>query len=370
MIVLFIILNMIYMLFMLALNIAWRVIMTRKTAGRLATNRQISVIVPVRNEQKNIQKLLNQLAAQDYPKERYEIIVVDDHSSDQTASMALALMEAGFDNMSLVHLEGSKRGKKAALTQGINKANGEIIITTDGDCQVGEKWLKSIDHSFDEEVKMVFGPVAMRAETFFEKLQMIDFAALIGVGAATWQLGMEGMCNGANLAFRKDVFWACNGYQGTEQYPSGDDEFLLRKIHLKYPDGIRFLKNYDAVVYTEAQPGLDALINQRKRWAGKWKVHKDFSTRLIAMFVFFYYALFLATTIWSIAMAEHFDVILVVWCVKWLLDVVLVQGVLRLSNQQIPVMASMVLSLAYPFYAIGIGISTINYTFEWKGRQY
>jgi len=370
MIALFITMNMLYLLFMLVLIVAWHLINTQKTTADSGENVQVSVIVPVRNEQENIQKLLDQLMKQDYPKELFEIIVVNDHSTDRTASIVETIKQSGVDNLHMIHLEDSENGKKIALTRGIDKAMGEIIITTDGDCEVGNQWLKSITNSFDQGVMMLFGPVGMRPRTFFEKLQMIDFAALIGVGAASWNLGMAGMCNGANLAFRKETFLECNGYVGTEKYPSGDDEFLLRKIHQRYNKGIRFLKNNEAMVYTEAQLNLNAFVNQRKRWAGKWKVHKDLTTKLIALFVFFYYALLIIGTVWSIAINENIDIILAVWSMKWLLDVVFVQGVLNLSNQRLPFIASLVLSLGYPFYAIGIGISSINYTFEWKGRKY
>lgn len=370
MIALFVTMNMLYLLFMLVLNVAWRLIKTQNTTTDWVENVQVSVIVPVRDEQENIQKLLDQLMKQDSPKEFFEIIVVNDHSTDGTVAKVEAIMERGVDNLHLIHLEDSENGKKTGLTRGIDKAKGEIIVTTDGDCEVGTQWLKSITSRFDQGVMMVFGPVGMRARNFFEKMQMIDFTALIGVGAATWRLGMASMCNGANLAFRKDVFLECNGYEGTEQHPSGDDEFLLRKIHQRYPRGIKFLKNNEAMVYTEAQLDFSSFVNQRKRWAGKWKVHKDVSTKLIALFVFFYYALLIIATVWSIAINENIHIILSAWILKWLLDVLFVQGVLNLNNQRLPLIASLVLSLLYPFYAIGIGISSINYTFEWKGRKY
>lgn len=367
----FIGMSVVYLIFMLAMIVSWYKIPGNSTSTDQSTLMKISVIVPVRNEAKHIARLLDQIRTQDYTSSPFEIIIVNDHSTDDTVAIVEKFKEKNGISLHLINLEDLKEGKKAALTEGIYKANGEIIVTTDGDCEVGNEWLSTVVNRFDDETKMVFGPVAIRGNTFFDKLQMMDFAGLIGVGGATWQMGLSGMCNGANLAFRKDVFQECNGYEGSELYPSGDDEFLLRKVHDYYPKGIRFVKSKSAVVFTGAQATIKSFVHQRIRWAGKWKLHHDLATKLLAIFIFSFYALMLIVTGRSLLFFyEDINIVISIWGVKWLLDVVLVGSVLKLSNQRLFILESIILSLIYPFYAIGIGISTINYTFEWKGRKY
>lgn len=359
-----------YLVFMLVMITAWIRIPSTNSSIKKQPALSVSVIIPVRNESKNIAKLLRQLMSQSYPKELFEIIVVNDHSTDNTSAIIEQLkIEEGI-NLRLMNLKKLKEGKKAALTEGITAANGEIILTTDGDCEVSKEWIQTIINSFDEHTQMAFGLVAILDKNFFSKLQMIDFAALIGIGAASWRLGTAGMCNGANLAFRKLVFQECGGYEGSEKHPSGDDEFLLRKVSEQYPQGIQFIKSRLAVVFTGAQPNLQTFIQQRIRWAGKWKLHKDITTKLVAIFVFLFYSSLLIGTGISFFSSQYLSIILAIWGVKWLLDVVLVKAVLNIGNQRLPLIESIVLSMLYPFYAIGIGISTINYTFEWKGRKY
>jgi cellulose synthase/poly-beta-1,6-N-acetylglucosamine synthase-like glycosyltransferase len=370
MIVLFLLFGGLYMVFLIITIVSWHAIQPLKMIDEKERGLSVSVIIPVRNEERNIGKLLAEIESQIYPKENLEILVVNDHSTDRSVNAINGSIQGSTSTIKLINLSDGKAGKKSALSAGINQANGEIIITIDGDCSVGKNWVGSMASTFEDEVQMAFGPVAISTQSFFDKLQMIDFSALIGVGAATWQLGMSGMCNGANLAFRKNAFEACHGYAGSEQHPSGDDEFLMRKMHEAYPKGIRFVKSTEAVVFTEPQPSLRDFINQRIRWAGKWKLHKDWNTKMMALFMFVFYALLIGVSIYSSLEQENLLLVGSIWGLKWVLDVLLVKSVLKLSDQKVCIAASLLLSLVYPFYTFGIGISTINYTFEWKGRKY
>ena len=338
MVVLFIIVGVLYAVFMITMIAAWHSIQRKDASIGNKTPLSISVIVPVRNEEESLLGLLNQIISQDYSVDRFEVIIVNDHSTDHTVSIVQKVIENSTDNIRLLNLKDYENGKKAALGKGIKETIGDIIVTTDGDCEVGSKWLKSIASVFDDSVQLVFGPVAIRSSTFFGKLQMIDFAALIGIGAATWKLGKPGMCNGANLAFRKKVFEECNGYEGSERHPSGDDEFFLRKVFEKYPKGIRFLKETAAVVKTNPQPNFRSFIQQRIRWAGKWKLHRDFTTKLTALFMFLFYIVVLVGTSWALITQRNIDVVVTIWGVKWILDIILVSAVLKLSDQKIPLL--------------------------------
>ena len=173
----------------------------------------ISVIVAVRNEERNIEALLNALKAQKYTT--FEVIVVDDHSDDATARL---IDEFDFEKLSLIHAVG--QGKKAAIRQAIGITKGDVVAFTDGDCMMGDEWLAAINGYFIESDKVIgCGAVNFKECTStFEKMQQIEFASLIGVGAAFLGLKKPTMCNGANIFYKKALFEEVNGFEGNDHF--------------------------------------------------------------------------------------------------------------------------------------------------------
>src|SRR5213075_2078285 len=124
--------------------------------------------------------------------------------------------------------------------------------------------------------RFISGPVKLEeGNSLFGKMQVTEFASLIGTGAASIGFGMPNMCNGANLAFEKAAFVAVNGYAGNDKIASGDDEFLMHKIHSQFPGSVCFLKNPKAIVRTNVQQSLSGFLSQRIRWASKWKFYDN-----------------------------------------------------------------------------------------------
>ena len=197
----------------------------------------ISVIVAFRNEEATIGRLIDNLQEQEYPRDKFEVVLINDHSEDNSVSV---INESLRGPISSKLMNNATPGKKSALTKGIRHSVGTIMVTTDADCRMGKDWLRSINNSFyDESVKMTFGPVKFQTDdTLFSTMQAIEFSSLIGSGAATAAFGFPTLCNGANLAFTKDVFTETGGYDGNEHIASGDDEFLMRKIEAKHIDTI------------------------------------------------------------------------------------------------------------------------------------
>ncbi|MCY7359933.1 MAG: glycosyltransferase, partial [Rudanella sp.] len=207
----------------------------------------ISVIIPVRNEAENLPFLLQDLARQTYS--HFEVIVADDSSTDDTVAVVRQLADGLPYTLTLLPLTDERTGapKKRAIAQSIKIAQGDLILTTDGDCRAGPDWVLSFATFYTEhKPKMITGPVtftsAMSAwQTLFSQLQTVEFASLIGSGAATLALGMPTMCNGANLCYEKRVFDEVKGFAGIDHVASGDDELLMHKIAKQYPSGVKFL---------------------------------------------------------------------------------------------------------------------------------
>ena len=336
---------------------------------RIVTKKQdtipfITVVIAARNEEKNIESLLNDLARQTYLS--YEVIIVDDHSEDATVQIAQRVAKE-YTLFSVINSTHS--GKKLALTEGIRHAQGSIIVTTDADCRVPAHWLSAIAIYFQmPEVKMVFGGVRMQQENFFHNVQAIEFSSLIGSAAATATIGYPTMCNGANIAYRKAVFEEVNGYTGNTHVPSGDDEFLMRKIRELYPTGIYFMNDPQGVVTTQPSETVGAFIRQRLRWAGKWRYNTSVYTTLVAVYIFLIQAITLLC--WTLLFFDERlqAFALVFLTVKMLTEFLFLKSVCRFLGCRWNGLAFMTLQFIYPFYVTGIGLFAHFIPQQWKGR--
>jgi cellulose synthase/poly-beta-1,6-N-acetylglucosamine synthase-like glycosyltransferase len=330
----------------------------------------LSVIVPFRNEEQNIFNVLGDLFQQNYPTEKFEILLVNDHSEDHSMQKAEeAIKMSSFSKCIFIH--PAKSGKKAAITEGVRQASGDVIVTIDADCRVGRDWLKSINAIVvDQNIKMVFGAVRIEPDdSIFSNMQSIEFSSLIGSGAASLAHGVPTMCNGANLAFRKETFNEVNGYEGNMQIASGDDEFLMRKISRKYPKGIAFNNYKPSIVITYAQSALSDFLAQRIRWAGKWRAHHDIKSKLLALFIFSFHALLLASPFFIM----HNKLALVVFGVLFLCKAIVEYRFLRIVNFWLNArwnwLAFILLQLTYSLYAVVTALAALVVLPHWKGRK-
>ncbi len=300
---LFLFIQLLYSLFTLLLWAAWRRIGRSASSSLTPAQPLLSVVIAVRDEEDNIGTLLQDLDKQSCASDAFEVIVVDDHSADRTARIVEETAPAVSFPLRLLHLHNYLAAgaagagyKKEAIRCGVEAARGEWIVLTDGDCRVGSGWLKSIATEVTgNSAQMISGPVTFHSEaSFFQKMQTVEFASLIGSGAATLQLGLPTMCNAANLAFSKRAFQDVNGYAGTAHTATGDDLFLMHKIHTRFPGCVRFLKERESIVYTRAKADWQSFYQQRKRWASKWNLYQDRRVTVLAVLVFLSNAALLA----------------------------------------------------------------------------
>lgn len=252
-----------------------------------------SVIISARNEEDQIEECLLSILNQTYPKQLFEVIVIDDHSTDNTPTIVRNLQER-FSNLHLLILEDILGGKqlnsykKKAIELAIKQAKGDWILTTDADCFVPENWIKTFAAFIEnEQSKFVAAPVKfINSGSFVSIFQCLDFMSLQGITAASVNNKFHSMCNGANLAYNKKAFFEVDGFAGIDNIASGDDMLLMHKIYLKHPEGIKFLLSPDVVVETLPMPDWKSFFNQRIRWASKADKYKD--KRIFAVLVCVY----------------------------------------------------------------------------------
>lgn len=248
----------------------------------------VTVIIPARNEEHQIGNLLEDLGAQEYPAELLTVVVMDDHSTDGTATICEEKMaeRPGWKVLAVERPLGSAY-KKAAISQGIQSSEGSIIVTTDADCRAGSRWIRTLVDGFDSQTGLVSGPVCMWDNgSWFEQFQALEFCGLIAIGAGSMQRGAPNMCNGANLAYRREVFEQVKGFEGIDHIASGDDELLMHKIHSMTPYSVRFQKHREAIVRTAPCSSFSQFVHQRIRWVSKSTHYKNRSITLTMSIIY------------------------------------------------------------------------------------
>lgn len=251
----------------------------------------VSIIVPFRNEEKNIVNTHLSLTSQNYPQEKFEIVFVDDASDDNSLEILSSLPKK--ENVSVYSVPkdySTNAHKKRAIRFGIEQSRGEIIVTTDADCIHQKAWLKNLLKFMDEKTGFVSGPVEFISDSsLFSRMQRLEFAGLVITGAGLIGSGNPIICNAANIAYRKKVFDEVGGFTYQMSLSSGDDELLMQKIHRDTDYKIKFALDKNAIVSTETNPTIKDFYHQRKRWASKGLFYGDsfLLTKLVLIFLFY-----------------------------------------------------------------------------------
>lgn len=251
----------------------------------------ISIIIPFRNESENILANLKSIEKQNYPTDKYEVIYVDDFSTDDSIELLKVSIKNSNVKVISVPEDYSKYAhKKRAIRFGIQNSKGDIIVTTDADCFHTSEWLKTLLSTFTDNTGFVSGPVQfIDEEKYFSKLQKLEFAGLVLVGAGLIGIKKPTICNAANLAYRKKAFDEVNGFADQMNLSSGDDELLMQKIKKETKYEVKFCLNKNAIVSTEANASMSKFYNQRKRWSSKGLFYADkfLVLKLIGFYMFF-----------------------------------------------------------------------------------
>jgi poly-beta-1,6-N-acetyl-D-glucosamine synthase len=242
-----------------------------------------SIVIACRNEEQNLPLLLKDLSEQDYNDDSYEVIIVDDNSSDLTFETASKFKLI----KNLVVLHNESKGKKQAIRTGISSSRGKLIITTDADCRMGDRWLKTISSFYESQnPELIICPVKLESRPgFFQKFQELEFLSLQGITAGTALLADPVMCNGANLAFSKEAYKK-HSENLHDELPSGDDVFLLLSIKNDPGSQIKWIESGEAMITTRQAESMGSFLRQRARWISKAGAYKDNYTRLLAIVTF------------------------------------------------------------------------------------
>jgi cellulose synthase/poly-beta-1,6-N-acetylglucosamine synthase-like glycosyltransferase len=331
---------------------------------------RISVVVAARNEENDIDTCLQSLLKQTYPTNSYEIIIVDDGSTDKTASIVKSFSErfAHVHLLSLVFDSEQNIGRKPiALAKGIAQASGEIILTTDADCIVPPQWIEIMANHFKEGVVFVAGPVAERdAITFFAKMEQLEFLGLITTGAGLIGSGRPIICNGANLGYRKDAFIAIDGFNAESS--SNDDESLMNKMVHRKIGKVVFAPEADAIVTTNSSNTILTFLRQRIRWANKRGHYEDKSIFFTLVGLYLFFVSMLTATVLFFREPRIYQLLLIAFSSKILVDYFTLRSGAKLFRQHIPIFHFLIAEFLHvPYIVIAAAFGQVA-SMRWKGR--
>jgi cellulose synthase/poly-beta-1,6-N-acetylglucosamine synthase-like glycosyltransferase len=332
-----------------------------------------SVLLAARDEAAALPHLLAALHAQTLAPHLFEVLIADDHSTDSTAALVQAAARTAPFALRLISLPPGLTGKKAALAAAETQARAPWVVATDADCRPGSGWLAAYAALLQAQPALHFisGPVRLTpGGAWFDGLLALEFAGLIGVGAGCIARGRPTMCNGANLAYRRTTFHEVGGYADNAGIASGDDEFLLHKVHQRYPAGVRFLAQADAVVDTPAPATLAALLRQRVRWASKYPHYRTAAPRRLALLVVEANVSLALGVVLGCSWPAWWPWAAAGWALKLGADTWLLWPVLGLLRRRRWLAWLLPLQLLYAPYALAVGLAgQRRQGYRWKGRQ-
>jgi cellulose synthase/poly-beta-1,6-N-acetylglucosamine synthase-like glycosyltransferase len=333
---------------------------------------KVSILIPARNEEKNIANVLQDILQQTYPAELIQIIVIDDHSADGTIKIAeeqsekiqVLRLETFLSLHEIIHSH-----KKKAIEIAVEQASGDLIITTDADCRMKNNWLGSIVSFYEKtNCKMIVAPVSYFHErTIFENLQALDFLGFIGITGACLQFNFANTCNGANLAYEKNAFNEVGGY-GSDQLSSGDDMLLMHKIAKRFPKQVHFLKNRNAIVFTYAQRNIADFFRQRIRWTSKTNDYSDKRVTFILYATFIFYVSIFWNAVFSFFDAAFVPVLVFQVVIKMFCDLIFLASVLPFFRRQKLLLLFLPAWAFHILYVLIAGLLVNFFKPKWKER--
>ena len=336
---------------------------------------KVTVVVPVRNEECKIGNCIRCVLEQNYPMQLLEILVVNDFSSDET----LQVVKHFEPQIELIDLKEvlpedfrNKANKKTAIKLAIEKAKGDLIVTTDGDCEMGKNWIRSLVYYFEfENHKLISAPVQFsKTRNLLGYFQELDLMSMVAIGAADIQNGRPTMCNGANLCYEKNAFNELGGFEGIEDVPTGDDLFILHKFHRQFPGLLAFVKSPEAIVYTHAENSISSFFWQRIRWLSKSTKfqYKVVTATLVMSYIF---NLFIVLNlILAFAISRYFLYVFFAMLIsKIICEMAFLGRITKFFNRPKLLYLIPVISVFHIVYVVVLGLLGNLIGYRWKGRK-
>ena len=339
----------------------------------IAAKTKFSVIIPFRNEAKNLPALLQSISELNYPKDLYEVIFVDDASDDESSEQLMGFLAQARNDIKIIqNIRKTNSPKKDAITSAIDIAKYDWIVTTDADCMLPKFWLDAFDTYIQtHQPELVVAPVTYaEPKNFIERFQLLDVLSLQGATIGGFGIKRPFLCNGANLAYKKILFQSLQGFEGNAHIASGDDIFLLEKAIKKDKKNVHYLKSKYSIVTTQAQPNAESLIAQRVRWASKTTAYQNLFGKLAGIIVLLMNVL----VVWLVAMIIvnliHYKIVLYILLIKFYIDLLLIYKSAQFFEQKSVLKTYIPSFFLYPIFSVYVAFLSVFSEYKWKSRTY
>ncbi len=328
----------------------------------------VSVVIAFRNEAGNMETLVLSLRNQAYPMEKFEVILVNDHSEDGSEIKALELCST-LPNFRVINNPTHPGGKKSALEAGILCSLNELIITTDADCTFQPEWIDTLAGFYRvEQPDMIIGPVDITCEPgFFGKYQEVEFLSLVASGAGAAAAERPIYCNAACFAFRKSLFFEMNDPLN-RKVVSGDDTFFLHALKRMKGNKIRLLKSYHAVATTRGYSSVKDYMDQHRRWVSKSIHYRDPDVILTAVTVLLVNLCVFVSALLLVA-GRNYWLFPLMFSSKAFSDYLMIRDYMRFCRKKTSLAEFLTFSVVYPVVTLWISFTGMVIGTQWKGRH-
>ena len=252
-----------YLIFQVLILIANRRLFSQKILGKDLAG--ISVIIAAKNEASNLPALITSIDKLDYPENYYEIIIIDDESTDNTFELCSKLI-GGKNNFKIIKATNKKfPTKRGALAVGIERSSFKNIMITDADCMPQEEWLWAFAAMFNMGYDFLIGIAPFTEENnLINKISRFENFRTSLLTASAVYLGLPYSAAARNFGFNKSAYEKISGYTNTLDTLSGDDDLLLREA-VKNNLRIGVVTEQESFVYSRTKKNLKDYLNQRSR---------------------------------------------------------------------------------------------------------
>ena len=331
---------------------------------------KVSLLIPFRNEAKNLPKLVMDIQTQLYPSALLEVIFINDHSEDESVAILEHVIKET-DKLSIIHLPNHLFGKKAAISLGVKEAGNDWIIQVDADCRIPHGFIgEHASAAQNPQLAFIAGSVLLRESgDLWNKFEVLEFMSLIGSTMGSFLTGKPLMCNGANISYSKEFYLKNERELSKINSPSGDDMFLLARAK---KDGLnmKYLMTDQSAVVTDTTGSPWAFLRQRIRWASKTRFYRDFDILYLAFLTFFTNVSVLGFLIYGFFDRSGFFLFGIFLLMKSLADLLLLIRTTKYFHKARLLRYFPLVAIFYFFYLVITGVLSVLAGYRWKGRKY
>ena len=279
------------------------------------SNINISIVVAAKNETEIIPNLIAALLKQNFPKDNFEVIIVDDNSEDDTFLKAKSICTE-LENFRIIKTENKIfKAKKGALDLGIKLTKYPYILITDADCEPEVEWINSFASGFANKNDFLFGIAPYKRKNSLTNLvaRFENLRASIIVFAFS-KLGFPYSAAARSFGFSKEAFNKINGYENTNATLSGDDDLLLQEA-IKFNFKIGMVTENNSFVFSNTKNNFTDFSNQKARHTST-SIYYSFKSKLLLAI----WHLINLTSLFSILALPYGNIFLLPFFIKIIID--------------------------------------------------